>query len=113
MPERFKSPEPDAGPDDYISPQEAAAILRVTTRTVAKYADDGLIDFYRLSKDRLYLRESVLAYAATGVNNKAPRYKKASASQPEELADAGASRSGLGEGSTGAPHAPAPVDTPT
>jgi predicted site-specific integrase-resolvase len=52
----------DSYGDQLLKPAEVAAILRVTPRTVARYAEDGRLDRVMLSS-RLsrYTRESVEA----------------------------------------------------
>jgi Helix-turn-helix domain len=59
-PERIPSNDIDGG--QLLKPAEVAAMLRVTTRTVARYAEDGRLDRVMLSS-RLsrYTRESVEA----------------------------------------------------
>ncbi len=48
----------------YLLPRDAAAILAVTTATLATWADAGLIETLRLpSGHRRYLESSVLALA--------------------------------------------------
>lgn len=41
-------------PDDLLSPQEVAAILRVTDRTVLRYIEDGVLSGIRLPGGRLW-----------------------------------------------------------
>lgn len=47
--------------ENWISPAEAAAILGVTTKTVARFADAGKIRSIRPGSHRRYLGEDVAA----------------------------------------------------
>ena len=54
MPERT---EPTAG--ELLMPSEAAAMLGVTVRSLARYADRGQVEFIRPGGHRRYLRADI------------------------------------------------------
>lgn len=50
--------------EEWISPGEAAGILGVTTKTVARFADDGRIRFIRPGAHRRYAVADIAAIVA-------------------------------------------------
>lgn len=47
---------------DYYSPAELAKKFRVTTQTVARWADDGEFTFEKVGRNRVYSKASVESF---------------------------------------------------
>lgn len=55
---------------ELLRPSEVARFLGVSTKTVYRWCDMGLLEAYKLSKSVRVLRSSLLEFLAKGLNNK-------------------------------------------